>query len=143
MLQSLRRLNATVGWRSNSIFNKQQRCFVSLKERASIIFAIQDKPGALEEVLSALTPLNVSLTAIESRPSKTPGFYDIYVDFSAEPNIVKKAFSTIGTLSQSIRVESSGEDDSGVGKTPWFPRKISDLDSFASKVLSYGAVIQF
>ena len=40
--------------------------------------------GSLDEVLRELRALNINLTRIESRPSRTKGLYNFYVDFQAE-----------------------------------------------------------
>lgn len=49
--------------------------------KASIQMTISDKVGALDDVLRHLRELNINLTRIESRPSRTKGFYDFYLDF--------------------------------------------------------------
>jgi phenylalanine-4-hydroxylase len=107
-------------------------------ERASVVFAIPDKVGALEDILGTLRKLNISLKRIESRPSRTKGDYDMYVDFVAEPQLITAAMNEIKNRSKEVRLISSGDSDSGAGQVPWFPRKIADLDTFAEKVLSYG-----
>ena len=116
------------------------RFFSQMKERASISFSINDRVGALEDVLSMLRKLNINLNRIESRPSKTKGDYDFYLDFVSSPQLVLRAVEEIKTRTKELRIVSSGESDSGVGSVPWFPRKIADLDTFAEKVLSYGSV---
>ncbi|KAJ3321477.1 hypothetical protein HDV06_004146 [Boothiomyces sp. JEL0866] len=117
--------------------------FINSKaERTTVYFSISDRVGALESILKTLGSLSISLTSIESRPSKTKGDYDFFVDFTAEPNLVKTALKEIEKKSKEVRIVSSGDDDAGVGQVPWFPRKIGDLDSFAEKVLSYGAELE-
>lgn len=49
----------------------------------SLLFTVADREGALEEVLTIFKRLAVSLTRIESRPSKSSRWmYDIVVDFN-------------------------------------------------------------
>jgi phenylalanine-4-hydroxylase len=132
------------------VFNHKnifQRCLSSevkrigtLEERASIYFSIKDRVGALEDILATLRKLHISLSGIESRPSKSKGHYDFYVDFVSSPELVKTAVEALQSKSTEVRVVSAGENDAGAGSVPWFPRKITDLDTFAEKVLSYGAV---
>ncbi|KAJ3305857.1 hypothetical protein HDV03_000966 [Kappamyces sp. JEL0829] len=124
-------------WSQRSAFATQTS---SNEERASIYFSIQDRVGALEDILAMLRQLNISLSRIESRPSKTKGDYDFYLDFVSSPALVLQAVESIKAKTKNIRIVSSGETDAGAGSVPWFPRKIADLDTFAEKVLSYGAV---
>lgn len=59
----------------------------SISEQAhlvSLIVSVDDRVGALDDCLSAFKSLNISLTRIESRPSKTRDWdYDFFLDFHA------------------------------------------------------------
>ncbi|UMZ74841.1 prephenate dehydratase [Natranaerofaba carboxydovora] len=51
-------------------------------DRTSIVFGIEDSPGALYKSLEIFSKLEINLTRIESRPSKRKlGEYVFYVDF--------------------------------------------------------------
>ncbi|RKP35338.1 hypothetical protein BJ085DRAFT_33735 [Dimargaris cristalligena] len=50
--------------------------------RTTLSFSITDRVGVLDECLAALRNRAISLTRIESRPSRTPDWdYDFYVDW--------------------------------------------------------------
>jgi len=52
------------------------------KDKTSIIFGVEHKPGSLYRALRALSIRRINLTKIESRPVKdTPWQYNFYVDF--------------------------------------------------------------
>ncbi|KAI9197322.1 Biopterin-dependent aromatic amino acid hydroxylase-domain-containing protein [Polychytrium aggregatum] len=107
--------------------------------KTTIYFVIQDRVGALDDLLPQISGLNISLTRIESRPSKTKGFYDFFIDFDAQSEKeVELALSNLRDLVKEIKVVSTGSSNSVLSAVPWFPRKIADLDSFTDKVLSYG-----
>lgn len=59
---------------------------------ASLLFTVDDREGALEDVLKVFKKLSISLCRIESRPSKSFKWkYDIVVDFRLpEESILKK-----------------------------------------------------
>lgn len=57
------------------------------KDRTSIIFALEHKPGSLYQVLKEFSRKSINLTRIESRPTKeTPWEYYFYVDFDGHYN---------------------------------------------------------
>lgn len=107
--------------------------------KTTVFFCIDDKIGALDAVLTKLKALNISLSRIESRPSRTKNTYDFYIDFNSKSeNTVAETVGKIRPVVQDIKVvstESCVDSDTSVA---WFPRKISDLDTFADKVLSMG-----
>ncbi|OBZ87807.1 Phenylalanine-4-hydroxylase [Choanephora cucurbitarum] len=105
--------------------------------KTTLCFAIQDKIGALESCLAAIKAMDISLTRIESRPSKTKDWdYDFFVDFDAkDADQVAKVIEGLRKHTKDVRV--IGSDSSG-DSVPWFPRKLTDLDSFAEKVLEMG-----
>ncbi|KAI8368019.1 Biopterin-dependent aromatic amino acid hydroxylase-domain-containing protein [Choanephora cucurbitarum] len=105
--------------------------------KTTLCFAIQDKIGALESCLAAIKAMDISLTRIESRPSKTKEWdYDFFVDFDAkDADQVAKVIEGLRKHTKDVRV--IGSDSTG-DSVPWFPRKLTDLDSFAEKVLEMG-----
>ena len=66
-------------------------CKPTGKDRTSIVFAVQDRVGALHDILVHFQKANMNLTKIESRPSKKKVWsYFFFVDFeghSKEPRI--------------------------------------------------------
>ncbi|KAJ1834154.1 hypothetical protein LPJ63_002178 [Coemansia sp. RSA 2711] len=122
------------------------------EQRTTLFFSVQDQIGALDECLHALMAASVSMTRIESRPSKSaePG-YDFFVDIDASTKeVVQRAIEEIKRIKivRDVRfVSNLGALPPAEGpaaqamagqQVPWFPRKISDLDTFAEKVLEMG-----
>lgn len=116
--------------------------------RQSLLFTIEDKPGALDSCLRVFREAGLNLKHIESRPSKS---FAWDYDFTVELELQKK---TNGLLDKTIKaLESNGAKDvqlvgsgavairttDALHSVPWFPRKLTDLDSFATKTLEYGA----
>ncbi|KAJ3147529.1 hypothetical protein HDU89_005352 [Geranomyces variabilis] len=107
--------------------------------RTTIRFKIHDKIGALTSVLDELHKLNISLTSIESRPA-APGVYQFYLDFHAKDEAqIQSVCEELKDVVQDLSAVSSGNVDLvSAQNAPWFPRKKSDMDTFAEKVMEYG-----
>ncbi len=61
----------------------EKTCPATGKDRTSILFAIQDKPGSLVSALQAFDQFHINMSKIESRPSKRKAWeYIFYVDLS-------------------------------------------------------------
>ncbi|ORY07623.1 tyrosine 3-monooxygenase [Basidiobolus meristosporus CBS 931.73] len=108
--------------------------------RVTLLFSVNDRVGVLDEALKAINALNVSLTRIESRPCKTSDWdYDFFVDFFTKNlETVQTVVQSLEKVSGNVKVVSTGASNSAGNSVPWFPRKKSDLDSFADKVLEMG-----
>ena len=69
----------------------REDCRPTGKDRTSIVFAVQDRVGALHDILVHFEKANMNLTKIESRPSKKKIWsYFFFVDFEGhakEPRI--------------------------------------------------------
>ncbi|CAG8446297.1 13570_t:CDS:10 [Acaulospora morrowiae] len=106
----------------------------------TILFSVEDRVGVLDGCLSAVKNLNISLTRIESRPSKNPGWdYDFFIDFKAEnAEQLTRAVQSLEKITKQVKVISSNTTHTLADHIPWFPRKKSDLDTFADKVLEMG-----
>ncbi|RHZ90290.1 hypothetical protein Glove_1g18 [Diversispora epigaea] len=105
----------------------------------TLLFSVEDRVGILDECLSVLKDLNISLTRIESRPSKTPGWdYDFFVDFNAEDSKQLTRVVEALRITKQVKIVSTRTSEATEEQVPWFPQKKSDLDTFANKVLEMG-----
>ncbi|CAG8494238.1 9688_t:CDS:10 [Diversispora eburnea] len=104
----------------------------------TLLFSVEDRVGILDECLSVLKNLSISLTRIESRPSKTPGWdYDFFVDFNAEDSKqLTRVVEALREVTKQVKIVSTRTSEAT--EVPWFPQKKSDLDTFANKVLEMG-----
>ncbi|TMS35736.1 hypothetical protein L596_003067 [Steinernema carpocapsae] len=112
----------------------------------NIIFTLKEKAGALASTLKLFEEKKINLTHIESRPSKThPGCYEILVECAKDSDqaSVEQIIGLFKKKAESLMVH---QPISNIVQTensvPWFPKKISDIDQFANRVLSYGAELE-
>ncbi len=72
------------------------------RDKTSVIFSTEDKPGALYRILGIFNRYSVNLTKIESHPTRsTPWEYNFYVDF--EGHVEDEA---IGKMMEEVRKEA-------------------------------------
>ena len=80
------------------------------KDKTSILMSINDRPGALYGLLLPFSDADISLTRIESRPSRKKAWeYVFFIDFMGhidDPN-VKKTLEKISEFSHELKVLGS------------------------------------
>jgi hypothetical protein len=105
----------------------------------SIVVSVKHNvPGALLRILQPFHQHGISISKIESRPSRSPSWdFDFLMTFegSKEDVGVKSTLSLISQYCHSLTVLGSH-------RTPWFPRTIKDLDRYADRKLEYGGTLE-
>jgi phenylalanine-4-hydroxylase len=95
-------------------------------------------PGELRKDLDILAKHQLNMSNIESEPTTTLGEYIIYVDVALDSEeSLKSAEEALKELKannvkQVELLHTKGKE------VIWFPRRMADLDSFATKVMAYG-----
>ena len=101
-----------------------------------IIFSVEEKVGALGEILDLFKGQEVNISHIESRPSKRPEDVDFFLDVHCSSDQLKTVLPKLSVSARFVHVlDESGADKSQI----WFPRKMVDLDMYADRVLTYGS----
>uniref|UniRef100_A0A1I8BDU4 phenylalanine 4-monooxygenase n=1 Tax=Meloidogyne hapla TaxID=6305 RepID=A0A1I8BDU4_MELHA len=117
----------------------------------TLIFTLKEEAGALAETLKVFKLKNLNLTHIESRPSKVhPGCYEFMVECAEDssPESLEDVISLFRRRAESAGLHKPRVHDhnsqirQNPESVPWFPMKISDIDHFANRVLSYGAELE-
>ena len=76
---------------------------------STLLFSVEDKVGALEQVLRIIRSRDISLSRIESRPSRKAGNgYDLFVDLRAPPNAVSELVELLKPVVKSVQILGTG-----------------------------------
>ncbi len=88
----------------------QQDSPPSGNDKTSIVFSVKHRPGALYEFLKEFAARNISLTKIESRPTRQkPWEYNFYLDFEGhrEDKAPREALENVEGISLFVKVLGS------------------------------------
>jgi len=110
-------------------------------QSTAIIFSLNEEVGALAKALKIFDDCKVNLLHIESRSSKrAEGDYEFIVECDTNVGVgnLTEAMERLKDASSYFKIISRNYKDN-LDVTPWFPRKIRDLDKFANQILSYGS----
>eukprot|EP01080_Neovahlkampfia_damariscottae_P009471 gene9471-1677_t len=107
-----------------------------MNKRQTLLFSVGHSPGQLQKLLKVFNQQQINLKMIRSRPSRTKKNFEIIVDLDNELSTKELA-----SLKSELKQYTSTFEVLG-SNTPWFPRKLSDLDRFGNKVLEAGADLE-
>ncbi|XP_066043742.1 tryptophan 5-hydroxylase 1 isoform X1 [Chamaea fasciata] len=123
--------------------NKENEDHASERGRTAIIFSLKNEVGGLVKALKLFQEKHVNLVHIESRKSKRRNSeFEIFVDCDSNREQLNEIFQLLKSHVSVVSVsptEHFNVQEGGMENVPWFPKKISDLDKCANRVLMYGS----
>ncbi|XP_013926081.1 PREDICTED: tryptophan 5-hydroxylase 1-like, partial [Thamnophis sirtalis] len=121
--------------------NKENKTNSSERSRAAIIFSLKNEVGGLVKALKLFQEKHVNLVHIESRKSRRQNSeFEIFIDCDSNREQLDEIFHLLKSHVNFLTVNPINylqADD--MENIPWFPKKISDLDKCANRVLMYGS----
>ncbi|XP_026523930.1 tryptophan 5-hydroxylase 1 [Notechis scutatus] len=121
--------------------NKENKANTSERSRAAIIFSLKNEVGGLVKALKLFQEKHVNLVHIESRKSRRQNSeFEIFIDCDSNREQLDEVFHLLKSHVNFLTVNPiSNLQEDDMENIPWFPKKISDLDKCANRVLMYGS----
>ncbi|XP_028842735.1 tryptophan 5-hydroxylase 1a isoform X1 [Denticeps clupeoides] len=124
--------------------NKENKSTSTERGRAAIVFSLKNEVGGLVKALKLFQENHVNLVHIESRKSKRRSSeFEIFVDCDSNRQqlneIIQLLRKHVSVVHMDAPDNSSLPEEEEMENVPWFPKKISDLDKCANRVLMYGS----
>ncbi|XP_042583651.1 tryptophan 5-hydroxylase 1b [Cyprinus carpio] len=115
----------------------------SKREHAAIVFSLKNEVGGLVKALKLFQDSQVKLLHIESRKSRRRNSeLEVLVDCDSDRETLKDIVQLLRKQTSIITMDSPDKfwtPGNDLAEVPWFPKKISDLDKCACRVLMYGS----
>ncbi|XP_056454382.1 tryptophan 5-hydroxylase 1a [Gadus chalcogrammus] len=127
----------------NKIDEKTEKSNAPEKGGATVIFSLKNEVGGLVKALKLFQENHVNLVHIESRKSKRRNSeFEIFVDCDSNHEQLNEIIQLLRKHVNIVDMEPPDNScllEEDMDSVPWFPKKISDLDNCANRVLMYGS----
>jgi len=111
-------------------------------QKVELFFTVEDKPGALNNTLGVFFKHGINMSRIESKPPKMRSNYaEFRVDVEAKADD-PKVVALLEDLRKTTAPTGPAAQVVAPSLVPWFPTRISDIDSFSTKTLDAGAELE-
>uniref|UniRef100_A0A672NTP9 Uncharacterized protein n=1 Tax=Sinocyclocheilus grahami TaxID=75366 RepID=A0A672NTP9_SINGR len=123
--------------------NKDNKTASTERGRAAVVFSLKNEVGGLVKALKLFQENHVNLVHIESRKSKRRNSeFEIFVDCDSNREQLHEILQLLRKHVNVLEMDAPDNrlpEESEMENVPWFPKKISDLDKCANRVLMYGS----